>query len=237
MNNSIFLRHIKNESKHWWFKARGEIIEKTIKKNVSNKLKILDFGSGSGTNIKILNKFGTVYVYEKNKQIREYLKKKFKRDKKITIINNLKKYKFDLILAADVIEHIKNDHLIIRTLNQILKKGGKLIITVPAFQFLYSKKDKVLRHYRRYTIYGLKKKLNEFKILKISYFNFFLFIPLCIIILFYKIFNLQFIEKVENIPNKFINKFLYLIFRAEKLFINKINFPFGLSILSIVEKK
>ena len=82
-----------------------------------------------------------------------------------------------------------------------------------------------------------KKKLNEFKILKISYFNFFLFIPLCIIILFYKIFNLQFIEKVENIPNKFINKFLYLIFRAEKLIINKINFPFGLSILSIVEKK
>ena len=237
MNNSIFLRHIENESKHWWFKARGEIIEKTIKKNVSNKLKILDFGSGSGTNIKILNKFGTVYVYEKNKQMREYLKKKFKIDKKITIINNLKKNKFDLILAADVIEHIKNDHLIIRTLNQILKKGGKLIITVPAFQFLYSKKDKVLRHYRRYTIYGLKKKLNEFKILKISYFNFFLFIPLCIIILFYKIFNLQFIEKVENIPNKFINKFLYLIFRAEKLIINKINFPFGLSILSIVEKK
>ena len=234
MNNLTFLRHIENESKHWWFKSRREIIEKTIKKNVSNKLKILDFGSGSGTNIKILNKFGTVYVYEKNKQMREYLKKKFKRDKKITIINNLKKYKFDLILAADVIEHIKNDHLIIKTLNQILKKGGKLIITVPAYQFLYSKKDKVLRHYRRYTSYGLKKKLNEFKILKISYFNFFLFIPLCIIILFYKIFNLQFIEKVENIPNKFINKFLYLIFRAEKLFINKINFPFCLSILSIV---
>ena len=183
MNNSIFLRHIENESKHWWFKARGEIIEKTIKKNVSNKLKILDFGSGSGTNIKILNKFGTVYVYEKNKQMREYLKKKFRRDKKITIINNLKKNNFDIILAADVIEHIKNDHLIIKTLNQILKKGGKLIITVPAFQFLYSKKDKVLRHYRRYTIYGLKKKLNEFKILKISYFNFFLFRVSCFCIL------------------------------------------------------
>ena len=80
MNNSIFLRHIDNESKHWWFKARVEIIEKTIKKNVSNKLKILDYGSGSGTNIKILKKFGIVYLYEKNKEMKEYLKKKIQKE-------------------------------------------------------------------------------------------------------------------------------------------------------------
>ena len=64
---------------------------------------------------------------------------------------------FDLILAADVIEHIKNDFETIENFYKTLNTGGQLILTVPAYNFLMSKKDKVLQHYRRYSRKSLRK--------------------------------------------------------------------------------
>ena len=62
---------------------------------------------------------------------------------------------------------------LLTSLNKILKKNGLIIVTVPAYQFLFSKKDQALKHFRRYNITnGLKKLFNsDFKTLKISYFN------------------------------------------------------------------
>ena len=81
-----------------------------------------------------------------------------------------------MILAADVIEHIKNDKQIVKSLNKILKKNGLIVVTVPAYQFLFSKKDQALKHFRRYNLNGLKKLFNsDFKTLKISYYNSLLF--------------------------------------------------------------
>ena len=58
MERSIYLKHIDNENKHWWFKARREILNKQIKKySTKKKMSILDFGSGSGTNIYMLSKY------------------------------------------------------------------------------------------------------------------------------------------------------------------------------------
>lgn len=237
MNQETFIRHCKNEKKHWWFKGRREILKSVIKKNIKEKkLNILDFGSGSGTNINILKEYGTVYVYEKNKIMRNLLKNKFQNNKNIKIIEKLNKLKYDIILAADVIEHIKKDILIIKKLNYYLKKKGKIFITVPAYQLLFSKKDLELKHFRRYNILSLKKLLINFKILKITYFNFFLFFPQSLLILFFKLLNINFIKNAEKTPNIFINKILYIIFTIEKYFINYINFPFGLSILCVCQK-
>ena len=146
--------------------------------------------------------------------------------------------KFDLILAADVIEHIKNDILIVKKLKNYLKEiSGIMIITVPAYQFLFSKKDKELKHYRRYNVTTLSKLLSEFQLLKITYFNFFLFLPLSFLILFCKFLNINFIQKAEETPISILNTILYTIFKIEKYFINFIKFPFGLSILCICQKK
>ena len=61
MNNKTFYRHVKNQEKHWWFQARKKIIDQIIS---SMKLKknnnILDFGSGSGVNLDILEKFNNL---------------------------------------------------------------------------------------------------------------------------------------------------------------------------------
>ena len=237
MKNETFERHLTNEKNHWWFKGRREILNSIIKINFKKRLTILDFGSGSGTNIDILSKYGTVYIYEKNKKMKLYLKKKYYNSKKVMVVNNFKKIKYDLIIAADVIEHIKNDKKAIKEIGGALKKNGKILITVPAFQLLFSKKDEQLKHFRRYNINTLKILIKNFKTIKLTYFNFFLFIPLSFVIIILKAFKVDFIDYAEKTPNKFINKIFYFIFRMEKMLINFINFPFGLSILFLGQKR
>ena len=119
----------------------------------------------------------------------------------------------------------------------LLKKNGRLLITVPAYQFLFSKKDEMLHHFRRYNKKTLQNILpDNIEIEKISYFNFFLFFPIAIAILFLKFFKIQFIDSVERTPNKLINYLMYKIFSFEKKFLNFMNFPFGLSIILFVKK-
>ena len=244
MESEVYLRHIENEGHHWWFKATREIIHSIIKKNInfkSQKINILDFGAGSGRNIRMLSKYGNVYVYEKDEKTSSFLKEKFKKSENIEIIqkpNNNNKEFFDLILAADVIEHVEDDEAILQYLSELLNKNGQILITVPAFNFLFSSKDKVLRHYRRYTKKNIQKIISKyFSITKLSYYNFFLFIPIAISIVFFKIFRTNFIDSVEKKPNTILNSILFQIFHSEKFILNFLNFPFGLSLIVLAKKK
>ena len=110
------------------------------------------------------------------------------------------------------------------------------MITVPAYKFLFTKKDVILGHYRRYRISEIKSIFNNFEIKKLSYFNFFLFLPISTSLLIYKVLNSDFIDSVEKKPNFFLNLILFLIFNIESKIINFFNFPFGISILGIFEK-
>ena len=239
MEKDVYLRHIENEKTHWWFSARKEIIFSILKKiGFKKNLRVLDFGAGSGTNVIMLSKLGRVDVFETEKTTKSYLKLKFKNKKNIRVVDKLKINYYDLILAADVIEHIRNDRKIINIFSKFLKKGGNILVTVPAFNFLFSTKDKALKHYRRYDVRGLTKLLKKkFIIKKLSYFNFFLFIPIAISILILKFSNRKFIKFAETTPNNFINFFLRVVFVSEKYFLKFLKFPFGISIILLGEKK
>ena len=240
MQEDIYIRHIKNQKKHWWFSVRRNIIDKVLYKYLKNKKLMLDYGAGSGTNIDVLARYGLVDVYEKNYKTYFYLKQKYKNQKKINILKKkeLIKKKYDCILLADVLEHIKYDKKILFLLSKKLKRGGIIIITVPAFNFLFSQKDIDLRHYRRYELFKFKKILNkDFNLLRVTYFNFLLFIPISFLIILFKMIKFNYIKSTEKTPNYLINKLFYLIFNLETKLLEYFDFPFGLSILGIGEKK
>lgn len=180
MKSEVYYRQLANYKNHWWFKSREIIIKNILKKNLNKSANILDFGCGAGNNLNMLSEFGNVWAYDTNQEILNILKKKNYR-KRIAFIKNLNKTnkKFDLIIATDVIEHIQDDKEIIDKFYKILKNKGSLLITVPAYNFLFSTKDKDLHHKRRYTKNGLKIILeNKFDIKIFSYYNFFLFFQL-----------------------------------------------------------
>ena len=230
MDNKTFSRQIKNQKKHWWFQARKKIIDQIISSiNLKKKKNILDFGAGSGVNLDMLRKHGLVDIHEQNKYARAIIKKE-KKIKNLYSTLKIKKNFYDLILLADVIEHVKQPKELLKDLKKFLKKDGHILITVPAYQFLFSKKDKVLGHYRRYNKELLKTELSGFKVENISYFNTFLCVPIIIITILNKLLKRDYIKQVETTPNFILNKLCYIIFASEKYFIKYFNLPFGISI-------
>ena len=236
MDNDTFNRQIKNQDSHWWFQARKKIIEQVISEiSLSKKSKILDFGAGSGVNLDMLKKYGQVDVHEKNNVARINIKKKYGEINKIYSNLKIKKNYYDLILLADVIEHVKKPKILLKKLKKFLKKDGFVLITVPAYDFLFSKKDLALGHYRRYNKAKLNREIEGFKIKKNSYFNTLLFLPIAFITLLKKLFKIDYIKKAETTPFYILNKFLYLIFVFEKKLIKHFNLPFGLSIYILLK--
>ena len=231
MNKKTFSRHIKNQEKHWWFQARKKIIDQIISSiRLKKNNNILDFGAGSGVNLDMLEKYGLVDVHEQNKYARTIIKNKHKKIKNLYSTLRIKKKFYDLILVADVIEHVKQPKNLLKNLKKFLKKDGRILITVPAYQFLFNKKDEALGHYRRYDKKHLKSELSGFKIENISYFNTFLCLPIIMITLLNKLLKKDYIKEVETTPNSILNKLFYIIFVAEKYIIKYFNLPFGVSI-------
>jgi ubiquinone/menaquinone biosynthesis C-methylase UbiE len=115
---------------------------------------LAEVGPGNGKNIYwYFRKCKKIDLYEPSSNLFNILKKRFYNNKRINLKNKEfleKKNKYDCILYMDVIEHIKNDKKEIKKAYRSLKKGGRLIVNVPAFQHLYSKFDKDVGHFRRY---------------------------------------------------------------------------------------
>jgi len=241
MEIDVYKFYDANHENHWWFEGKKNIMLSILKKNINkNNLKILDFGCGVGVNTKMLSDFGHVTCYDESPEAIKYLKKKFNNDEKISIVNNFENCNelFDLIIASDVLEHIENDERELKKIHKLLKPNGLFLATVPAYQFLFSKKDIEVQHKRRYNILNFNNLISPFfHKIKLSYYNFFLFLPIVLAIFYYKIFKINFTNNVNAKPNKLFNYLLYKIFIFEKLFLNKITFPFGVSLIFMGRKK
>jgi SAM-dependent methyltransferase len=81
--------------------------------------------------------------------------------------------KFDTVIASNVIEHISPDTLAVRNAKALLRNGGRLIVLVPAGQWLYNSLDKELGHYKRYSKKKLKALLESAGLIVMNtrYFN------------------------------------------------------------------
>lgn len=219
----------------WWNRARKNIIIDTIINNIDNleSKKLLDIGCGSGDFLSSISKYIPDCIGIEGY---EYHHKKYNNIRICNIFDNgLEAHSFDIITALDVMEHIENESNFLNEIKR-LSNGKYILLTVPAYQFLFTYHDEINNHYRRYNKNRLKKVLleNSFEIVKISYFNFFLFPPFFIVRIIDKIFNLKRIEKEKK---SIFNELLYKIFNFEKYLLRKINLPFGSSLIALCKLK
>ena len=137
---------------------------------IKNKINgyLAEVGPGNGKNIFwYFSRCKTIDLFEPSYNLFNILKKRFSNNKRINLNNKKflgKSNKYDCILYMDVIEHIKNDKKEIKKAYRSLKKNGRLIINVPAFQHLYSKFDKDVGHFRRYNKNQILSLCNSLKI-------------------------------------------------------------------------
>ena len=228
--------HSKGQDANWWWgKARMEIVHECMKKVVSRDINILEIGAGFGGMTGMLSNFGSVTAIEPYSDAVTYLQNKLKiRTYHGTLESFTETEKYDLVTCFDALEHIEDDGKALSQMEALVNDRGFLVLTVPAYMFLWTRHDEINHHYRRYGRKGLIKKLpRNFVIRKASYFNTLLF-PMAILD------KLLFAKNKRSYslnPNKLINGILYKIFSIEKLILQFANLPFGVSILLIAEKR
>lgn len=163
MDKLVYDEHIENEETHWWFVARRAISKHILDRiKLPKNAKILDLGCGSGGNLSMLARYGELFGCEMNDKVREH---SIKRNIATIAYGKLPDeipfadQKFDLIAMFDVLEHISDDRAVLTAVHGRLARDGVLLLTVPAFQFLFSKHDRLHHHFRRYSKSELKEKV------------------------------------------------------------------------------
>ena len=241
MDKELYTQMSENEDEHWWFVGRRKIIESVLdtfyKKSTANK--ILEIGCGTGGNLALLSKYGKLTAVELNDEAIDIAtKRNICPIHKGSLPDNLQLGdKFNLICMLDVLEHIEDDSGAINYLASQLISNGILLITVPAYMFLWSAHDEIHHHHRRYTRKELENIIvkSGLKIKYSTYFNTLLFPLIYSVRLIGKLANKTQASDV-NMPSPIANLILQSIFQFEKLIMRLITLPFGVSILVIAEK-
>jgi SAM-dependent methyltransferase len=245
MDAEAYKEMIELQEEHWWFVARRDVIKSFIKMQMpqSSTGKVLEIGCGVGGNVGLLSQSGHYRGIDMHKPAIDYCSEKypqfeFQCTRVEDIPQEFNSNKFDSIYILDVLEHIDDQVAILTSAQNYLTPSGKILVTVPAFEFLWSPHDDFVHHVRRYTKAGLKKVLEDsgYKVERISYFNSILF-PLA----FIQRLGMRMLNRKLNThlstPPTILNWLFKVIFTQEAWILKRTNLPAGLSIIAVVSQK
>ncbi|MDN5926755.1 MAG: class I SAM-dependent methyltransferase [Hyphomicrobiales bacterium] len=229
------------EDDHWWFCGRRAIVEAVVRAfRLPSDIKILEIGAGTGGNLKMLEQFGSVTAVEMSDLARLIAREKTGRDFLSGHLPDnipVPPRSCDLICLFDVLEHVAEDETSLMTIGELLKPGGRIVLTVPAHQWLWSTHDVGLRHMRRYSRGLLRERVENagYVLEKLTYMNTTLF-PLAMLVRL-----ADRIRKAEwpsghAIPPQPINSAMKAMFSAERHVLKNRALPFGVSLLAVFGK-
>lgn len=241
MNPEAYVEMAATESVHWWFCARRKILGGIIESmRLPRPARILEVGSGTGGNLLMLSRHGDVSALEMDENARRLSSEKTQGQFAIragSCPDNIpfQGEQFDLICMFDVLEHIDEDVETLAALRKHLAPGGRMLITVPAYQWLWSAHDVFLHHKRRYTARSLREVFRQsgLHIDRLTYFNM-LLLPLAALARLKDRISSSKKSSGTDIPPPLINSTLNSIFASERHMLASFNLPAGVSLLGIV---
>ena len=232
------------ETQHWWFRGKRDIVFSLAQPflNVQPRPKLIDFGCGCGAMLNELTSYGEVLGVDYSDVSLMFCRKRFSGDtKKLDLSIPVEPWEqFDFGVALDILEHIENDDVAAQNICALLRDGGHCIVTVPAYQWLWTAHDENCMHKRRYSKRQLMELLQKANLVVdyISYYNCVLFPVAVVVRLFSRLFRVDKDSSIENhFRDSWLNQTLYLVFTAEKKRISaRRHFPFGLSLIALAHK-
>ena len=154
MNPDLEKSLLKAEEDHYWFRGRRRILWRLISGlPLSSEAEILDVGCGGGRFLIDLASFGAVTATEPSTASFEVARRRGVGEVIQAPIEALDfdGKRFDLITCLDVIEHVQDDVAGFEAMLGTSRPGAFLVVTVPAYRWLWSDHDLLNHHYRRYT--------------------------------------------------------------------------------------
>ncbi len=242
MDRAVYQRLAELEGEHWWFVARRQIITELIARHTDlpPTAQILEAGCGTGGNLAMLAEFGNVVAFEPDAVARQLASEKsgFEiRDGRLPEQMPFDEVRFDLVAALDVVEHLDDDAASLRALAAAIRPGGWLLVTVPAFGFLWSRHDEVHHHKRRYRKPDMLSPIREAGLTPCmaSYFNTLLFPAVLMARYGKKLFHLDHNED-DRLPGPMANRVLQSIFASERHLVGRLPMPVGVSLAVLARK-
>jgi len=160
MDRDYELQTHRAEDRHWWYRGRRQVLDRVISGlRLPARARILDAGCGSGRNMVELARHGAVSGVELSSTSVALARA---RNAGEVIAGSVLEMPFesdgfDLAVCLDVIEHLADDVAALRELRRVVAPGGLLLVTVPAYQWLWSGHDEVNHHHRRYNSRSLER--------------------------------------------------------------------------------
>jgi SAM-dependent methyltransferase len=238
MERVVYRQMAELDQRHWWYRARRDILAELIRREAMPPpdARILEIGCGTGHNLEMLGAFGGVDAVELDEEARTVAESRLGRavmNAPLPELAGVGNGAYDLIAALDVIEHIDDDQAALAAIAARLKPGGKFLMTVPAHRWMWSAHDTVNHHKRRYSRADLKRLVDgsPLRLDRIGYFNSLLF-PLAI--------AERFASKLRGkddgdvkLPSAPVNAALEAVFRSERHLVGRLPLPPGLSLFAI----
>lgn len=205
MNPEEYYKLADVEKKHWFYVGKRAIVKHWIGhyRPLQPTDIFIDVGCGTGVLVEEMQKeclsFGIESSPDALRIITGTQRKVIVADASFHL--PLKDKQATVVTALDVLEHIEDDKTALKELIRIVKAGGLIIVTVPAFGFLMSDWDESLGHYRRYVLNDFKNLLNglPIKVLHQNYINSIFFIPIMLYRLSRKYLKLQKAPRLEDV--------------------------------------
>ena len=232
------------EQSHWWYTGRRKIladfVEAICRQVTDRRPRILDVGCGTGANLLMLSNYGDAEGVDVSEDALAFCRERGLEKVQLGAGEELpyEDGTFDLVTAFDVVEHMDDDLAGLREMRRVLRPGGRVLLFVPTFMFLWGLQDDVSNHRRRYRLPELRRVLEQagFEIERTTYANITFFLP---ILLVRKLMRLTGIKtETENSINvSALNGVLGRVFGAESWLLKRMNLPFGVSGLCVARVK
>ena len=182
MDRIVYDRMAAHDSTHWWYRARRDILRDYLTRYgaLPADARILEIGCGTGHNLPMLSQFGAVEAIEIDPAARAIASARLGRpvgEAPLPALPGVARGAYDLVAVLDVVEHIEDDVAALAAMRSLLKPGGKILIAVPAHQWLWSAHDVVNHHHRRYSKATLRAAIDAagLRATKLRWFNSLLF--------------------------------------------------------------
>ena len=239
MDRAVFDRMAEQDSRHWWFVARRRILADFIAREVElpAEARILEIGCGTGHNFEMLGRFGRIDAIEIDDGARALASRRLGREvgtAPLPELNGIEDGAYDLIALLDVLEHIEDDKASLASIQRKLAPGGRILVTVPANQWMWSAHDAAHHHHRRYSKARLAKVATEagLKVHRLSYFNTLLFPLAAAARLAGKLTGKK--ESDDKMPAAPVNRLLQAVFGFERHLVGRVPLPAGVSLVAIL---
>ena len=241
MNTAEYARMFENEDRYWWFVSRRELVMDLIRRHVATAHPVIvDIGCGTGATARALGRVGRVVGVDfsplaleacASRGLPELLRA---RAEAIPLASG----SVDAIVATDILEHLDDDLAALAEFRRILKPGGQVVLTVPAYQFLWSEHDLALQHRRRYVAGQVAELAGRagFRAVRLNYALSLLF-PLALGRLLKRpnASDRPPEAQIKPIPD-WLNAALIRFQRFETAILRWMSLPWGLSVVAVLQK-